>query len=581
MISLPSNGRLRWAVVAVALLTVIGLVVAGVLWASPGPDELEKPSTTFVEVSEERGFVYGANNYQQGGNSRAGVYVTDYTNNGYPDILATGGDNVVLFENTGGEYEPSGALPEINATISSALAFDKHGDGWEDIMLFPRRGSPIFLENNEGTFERKDVGLDELQLAVPVAASAADFNHNGCLDVFVAQNGNWRLDIPEKELLAQEEEGFTRITDPEVAADRRESANHDALENVPPPSTWAPHEDNGNPNYLLVGDCEAGTFTDATEDVGIDGTRWSMATSFYDFTGNGYPDIHEANDFNYDFLWVNQGNESFERQLIPDTNRHAMSSETADFTGNGQPDIFVTNIKTEDGAAKRGLVMIDNSGNNLLVNDHGTFTSLEDEFGVRDGGWGWAAASVDFTNNGQFDLVHTTLHGGDSSRLELTHPRVWERNGDTFEVADPEAHGFEPMSGRGIAVLDYNRNGQQDLVVSSLDGDFRLYENQGNTNNWLQLSVRDSEGAYALGSKVTVQFDDGNTDRTHHLFTKSRTDLLAQNTRVHHVGLSEAERVTMKIRYPDGKTQVFDSIHVNQRIAVYPDGTIEPEPAGG
>lgn len=45
------------------------------------------------------------------------------------------------------------------------------------------------------------------------------------------------------------------------------------------------------------------------------------------------------------------------------------------------------------------LPSIDNTGNNLLINrGNGTFTSEEQAYGVRDGGWGWAAALVELDN---------------------------------------------------------------------------------------------------------------------------------------------------------------------------------------
>lgn len=572
---LVSDGSPRWVIAAGLVLTLVGLTLAGVIWFGPVGDAPEEPGMSFAEVSDERGFDYTANNFRQKGNSRAGVYVADVDNDGEPDILATGGDDPVLFENTDGEFAPSDRLPPINATINSALFLDMDRDGWDDILLLPRRGSPIYLANDEGTFRHQDAGLDDVQLAIPVASSAADYNGDGCLDVFIAQNGNWRETIPEKELLAQEEEGFTRISDPEVAADRRDESGTDGLSHVPAPSQWAPQQDNGNPNFLLEGDCESGTFTDVTEEVGIAGNRWSMAVSFADFTGNGYPDIHEANDFNYDFLWVNQNGTGFERQLIPETNRHAMSSEAADFNRDGQLDIFVTNIRVEGKTAgKRGLVMLDNSGNNLLINDNGSFTSDEDRFNVRDGEWGWAAAATDFENDGQFDLIHTTLHEGDVSRVKMTPPQAWIREGEAFTEVNATELGFDRMSGRGVATLDYNGDGREDIVMSTLGDSFKLYENQAADGGWLQLDVRDADGAIALGADATVRFDDGETSRAHHLQITSRTDLLGQSSRVHHLGVGDASSVTIEVTYRDGTSAVFEDVATDQRVTVYPDGTI-------
>ncbi len=551
-----------WFAVAIALV-IIGMVAGISMLAPPGTGDSPGTGVEFVEVAEDSGFVYNANDHNQMGNSRAGVYVSDVTNNGYPDLLAIGGDEPVLFLNTGGEFERSDAIPPIDATVNSAVFFDQNGNGWDDLLILPRHDAPIFLANDGGEFEHRDVGLDDIQLRIPVAASVADYNQNGCLDVFVAQNGDWRRHLPMKEQRARD---LSRGGDI--------------------PSEIAVEEDNGNPNYLFEGDCDAGTFTDVTTDVGIDGERWSMATSFTDFTGNGYPDIHEANDFNYDILWVNQAGEGFLREQILRTNRHAMSSEVADFSGNGQMDIFVTNIHfKQQVGAKQILDSIDNSGNNLLINRNGTFSTEEHDYNVRDGGWGWAAVTTDFDNTGELDLIHTTHHElnmTDPEKSVLTHPRVWIRDGDRFARAEPSEGGFIPQNGRGLATLDYNRNGKEDLVTTNLDGAYKLYENRGGSGQWLQIAVKDDQDATVHGAQVTVRYRTSGTDgHEHHLVTKARTDLLSQSTRVHHIGLGDATQATVEVTWPDGEVRTFDGVDANQRIAVYPNGTLKTQSAHG
>ena len=123
------------------------------------------------------------------------------------------------------------------------------------------------------------------------------------LDVFIAQNGYWRLGIPAQ---GREEE----TTQPDGYYE----------------------EDDVNPNFLFDGDCCS--FKQVT-DAGIEGNLWRVATTFVDMTENDYADIHVANDYNADVLYLINGNETFERAIISNTNRHGMSSEIADLTGNG------------------------------------------------------------------------------------------------------------------------------------------------------------------------------------------------------------------------------------------------------
>ncbi len=537
-------------------LLVVGLAAIMTTFQAPLAAETSKSDLAFEEVSVDRGFTYSANAHMQMGNSRAGVYVSDVTNNGYPDILAIGGDEPVLYINDGGHFEASTALPEINATISAAVFFDKNGNGWEDLFLLPRDDSPILLANEEGTFEHRSAGLADLELRVPVAASVADYNRNGCLDVFIVQNGEWQRGLPAKE---------QRAKDAQILGQE--------------PSEIVVENDNGNPNYLLEGDCASGTFEDVTTEVGIDGERWSMATSFADFTGNGYPDIHEANDFNYDYLWVNNEGDGFERERLPDTNRHAMSSLPMDVTGNGELDLFVTNIHLlGDTGAKQVLASVDNSGNNLLINDGGGFSSQEFEYNVRDGGWGWAAVASDFTNNGEVDLIHATHHETNLNAPEqsvLTQPRVWVRDGGTFRRVDSAAAGFLPQNGRGLAALDFNGNGQEDLVTSNLDSHFKLYENQGPSQNWLQVTVRDGDGAIAIGARATIHSHSSGSDIDQHIPIKARTDLLSQSSRRHHVGLGDATKATVEVTFPDGTIRTYGPLDSNQHVELYKNGSVK------
>ncbi len=103
------------------------------------------PPCLFEEVTEGRGF-----DYQTTGagfaNTSAGVYVTDFNDTGWEDVLLVGGEEPVLFENVGGEFRPSDALPDVSQHLEDddrvhrALFVDFDNDGWEELLLFPGGG---------------------------------------------------------------------------------------------------------------------------------------------------------------------------------------------------------------------------------------------------------------------------------------------------------------------------------------------------------------------------------------------------------------------------------------------------------
>ena len=484
----------------------------------------------------------------------AGVYVTDYDGDGTPDVLLVGGERPILFENDDGSFVETDAVPEIDGTVRSALFFDYDGDGSDDLLLLRMNDTPVLLANEGGNFEPVEGAFDDV-LDVPMGAGAADYTGNGCLDVFIIQNGDWHEDRPN---------GLRDY-------------------NVPP------GEDNGNPNYLFRGDCS--TFEKAT-DANVEGDRWSLATSFVDLTNDGNPDIHVANDFNNDVVYLNQGDGTFERvELGEATNRNGMSSTVNDLTGNGYNDIFVTNVWFPAFVQDRmdaTTFEIRARGNNLLLNEgDGSFEEVALEYDVERGGWGWAAVLEDLTNDGELDVVHTTRHMTfefsdrrfSPDEIETLHstypfyryPAVWEGTENGFEPLDAAETGFDVTDGRGIAELDVNGNGKLDLLIANNDGAFVLYENRAESGNSVILELERNESVPANGARVDVMTD----EKTYHRTVHSNSDYLSQGDRRVHVGVGDAESVTIEVTWPDQTTHRFEDVPTDGSYVIDPSGSID------
>lgn len=518
--------------------TILLVAGGGLLFVVTTHETAATPTIAFEPVTDAVGIDYRTTGNDLG-NGDGAVLITDYDRDGWQDLLLLGGDRPALYRNVHGDtFKRTNALPDIPATdLKSGLFFDYDNDGWQDLLLLPRTGAPVFLENNEGTFVHASVGL-AANLTWGTSAVAADYNGDGCLDVFITQNGDWSARVPNR-------------------------SSDDPI-----------RPDNGEPNLLFAGNCSAFS---RVQDAGLSATRWSLAASFVDLTGDGRPDIHVANDFNYDYLYVNQGNGTFEPHRLAGTNRHGMTSEIADVNGDTRMDIFVTNIEfqnPDDIWSMRNGFDVVNRGNNLLINTgNASFVDRATEYGVRQGGWGWAGNLVDLDNDGDLDLVHATqdyLHLTNSGwRAVSNPPALWRRTETGFTQLNASKRGMTPGNGRGLAVFDYDRDGDQDVVVANTDGRFELLENVGATGHWLQVQVRAADGV-VHGTRVSVR-----TQTWSRVSVRdSEVNFFSQSTRILHFGLGTATEVDLTVTFPDGTVRTFEDIGVDRRVIVFKNGTV-------
>lgn len=534
------------------VLAALGLLGSGSLAGcslSTPPTEVESREFAFSERSSEVGFEYSPRQ-DWIGNGHSGVYVADIDNDLWPELLAVGGPQPVLFENDGGTFTESDTLPAVDRQVTGALFFDHDNDGWQDLLLLAENATPLFLKNDEGEFSVSELGFDT-EMTRPIGATAADYDRDGHLEVFVFQYGNWAESAPAGYL------------------------NRGRVE-----------DDNGFENYLYAYD---GTEFSRVEDARIAGEHWSLAASFVDLTGDSLPDIHVANDFNNDVLYLNQGDGTFERRRLGSvTDRNAMSSEVVDINGDGDMDLFVTNIglpiqKATLTSAQyqlirdrvRFLLGKRIEGNNFLINQgDAEFTDRAESFGVQEGGWGWAAVIADFDNDAQLDIFHTTslFTRLDREDPHYTYPMIWQgkHGSEEFDQLDASAVGFLEKSGRGAAGLDVTLDGRQDIAVGTFQNDFVLYANE--TDAWNCVQVRPTSetiDAPSVGATVTVTVA-GERQRQ---VMNCKADYQSQDSRFLHFGLGEADELNrLEVDWPGDAALELTDIEANRRLVVAPDG---------
>ena len=175
---------------------------------------------TFTDVTEKAGVGYPC--------WAMGVAVGDYNNDGWPDLLITCLNGVVLYRNNGNgtftDVTKAAGLSGDSGWATGAAFGDYDNDGWDDLFVShyvdfnlhnlpafgtrqsckymgidvqcgPRglKGDPdnLYHNNGNGTFTdvSKQAGVDDPEGRYGLTALWSDFNNDGKLDLFVANDG--------------------------------------------------------------------------------------------------------------------------------------------------------------------------------------------------------------------------------------------------------------------------------------------------------------------------------------------------------------------------------------------------------
>jgi len=188
--------------------------------------------------------------------------------------------------------------------------------------------------------------------------------------------------------------------------------------------------DNGGRNILWRNDGRAGSgagargvFTDATAEFGLDqnNSKFSLAAVFEDFDADGDLDLYVTNDFGRNNYYINEAGKFSDAVMDSGLEELAasMGATVADYDRDGDFDIYLSNM-----FSSAGLRIVTQSerfrpeerdetdafisharGNFLLQNDGaGNFVDQTEAAQVELGRWAWGARFVDFDNDGFDDI---------------------------------------------------------------------------------------------------------------------------------------------------------------------------------
>jgi hypothetical protein len=139
----------------------------------------------------------------------------------------------------------------------------------------------------------------------------------------------------------------------------------------------------------------------------------------------------------------------------------------------------------------------------------------------------------------------------------------------------------EPVVARGAAYLDYDNDGDLDLLITPSNGAARLLRNDNaNQNDMLRVkTIGVKSNRDGIGAKITVNMPNGTR-----LFkmVKSGSSYLSQSELPLTFGLgkpSDGKIVSIEIVWPSGKRESFTGVKPNQAITLQEGkGIVAQEP---
>ncbi len=409
---------------------------------------------------------------------------------------------------------------------------DYDNDGDSDLYVTNYKANRFYRNNGDGTFKSFASGAGGIADERFGAGIAwGDYDTDGFLDLYL---GNY---IDYKKVPQGEEVFF-------------------------------PYDFFGQANLLYLNRGDGG-FINITEAAKITGGfHLTLGVAAADYDADGDLDIYLANDTDQNILYRNEGELTFINTNRPDARsrtgdiRSGMGIAWGDYDADGDLDLFVTNWLDENN------VLYENNGD-------GTFSDVSAASGVFESGLGktcWGTALFDVDNDGDLDIFFSAGHIDPAAWEPHGQPDVLlQNNGDKTFTDISAAIGLRDLGpdrvGRGVAVADYDADGDLDLcVVNAGEAPMLLRNEGGNRHRWLQIrTVGTVSNRDGVGAVVRVSTAD-----LHQIQQVSAGgSYLSQHSGDLHFGLASHNNVArITVRWPSGIVQTLTDVDTNQRLVI-------------
>ncbi|MBY0514199.1 MAG: CRTAC1 family protein [Gemmataceae bacterium] len=574
-------------VLLVALLVVVGVLGYGAFVTRPTSCQFPNdPPVRFTDVTAAAGLHF---RHVNGATGRkllpetmgSGVAVLDYDGDGRPDLFFVNGRawpgeqgtgaTQALYRNRG-----DGTFEDVTAAAGLAVALygmgvavgDVDNDGRSDLFVTAVGGNRLFRNVDGKRFEdvtaAAGLGPDQWPatsaeefyrrsepLSFPSSAAFLDYDGDGRLDLFVCEYVTWSPahDLGVKAVLPGGKRAY-----------------------VPPQQFTGAH-------CRLFRNVDGKRFEDVSAAAGVQVTDAggpvgkALGVVVCDPDGDGWPDLVVANDTVRNFYFRNvpdpAGGRRFEEVgtaagvAYADGRPHGGMGIDAGEVHPGVFAVLIANFSDEPNS----LFRLDRA-NPVRFHDAAPATGLA---GASRSPMKFGALFLDYDLDGRLDLFTCNGHLEPdiaAARPGETYPQpaqLFHNTGEydrLFVPVSPEP-AFPPIVGRGCAYLDYDGDGDLDLVTTENNGPARLLRNDSAAgSHFVRLRVV-GDGVRvnrdAIGAVVTVEA--GGAAQTR--YVSPTRGYLSQSEVILTVGLGPAtrvDRVTVRWPGPGGRVQVWENL---------------------
>lgn len=492
--------------------------------------------------------------HQTGG----GVGVVDFDNDGWPEIYFPQGGNLpgtpekpgfhnTLYRSVGGEMfeEVSFQADVADMKFSQGCSVgDFDNDGFSDLYVANIGPNKLYRNNGDGTFSEMPGPWSASPGVWTSSAAIADLNADGLPDIF---DVNY-LDVPlDRAVLC------------------------DSIGKNCGPLAYDGVDDR---LWLNKGD---GTFVDVSEKAGLLGRQTEakgLGLVVARLGDSKRLSLFIANDVRANFHYVRVSKDGevpvFEDQAIlsglaldqAGDVQACMGIAVGDVNADGTQDLFVTNFEDEYNTM-------------YLQSEFGDFQDVTAKMRLRDASYemlGFGAQFVDFNLDGALDVTLTNGHVYEyqleaPDKPATMRPQVFmNRDYQRFVEMKPTPKTKwlgDAVRGRGLAVLDWNRDGLDDFVVSELNTRASLVTNRSSeVGNWIAFQfVGTTTDRDAIGAKIDIVTN----GKTKTGLLTAGSGYMSSNEKLLRFGLGSVDLVDeVKVTWPNGNQDSFESPAVNR-----------------